>query len=51
MPVATPPNAIVFGAGYLSVPEMARAGICLNLISVVLIAALSLVIVPLILGR
>lgn len=51
MPVATPPNAIVFGSGYLSIPEMARAGIWLNLISVVLIAALSLLIVPLILGR
>ncbi len=50
MPVATPPNAIVFGSGYLSIPEMARAGIWLNLASVVLIAALSLVLVPLILG-
>ena len=50
MPVATPPNAIVFGSGYLSIPEMARAGIWLNLASVLLIAALSLILVPLILG-
>ena len=27
MPVATPPNAIVFGAGYVSMRQMARAGL------------------------
>ena len=39
MPVATPPNAIVFGSGRLRVADMARAGLALNLIGVVLIVA------------
>ncbi|NNF12291.1 MAG: SLC13/DASS family transporter [Gemmatimonadetes bacterium] len=38
MPVATPPNAIVFGSERITVGEMARAGIVLNLIGAVVIA-------------
>ncbi len=38
MPVATPPNAIIFGSGRIKIGEMARAGIFLNLIGVVLIS-------------
>jgi sodium-dependent dicarboxylate transporter 2/3/5 len=38
MPVATPPNAIVFGSGRLKVGEMARIGIVLNLIGALVIA-------------
>jgi solute carrier family 13 (sodium-dependent dicarboxylate transporter), member 2/3/5 len=37
LPVATPPNAIVFGSGYISVPQMARTGLGLNLIGAILI--------------
>lgn len=37
MPVATPPNAIVFGSGYVTIPQMAKAGFYLNLIGVVVI--------------
>ena len=40
MPVATPPNAIIFGAGRVKISEMARVGICINLIGVVVIAVL-----------
>lgn len=40
LPVATPPNAIVFGSGYIHIPQMARAGFALNLIAVVLVTAL-----------
>lgn len=37
LPVATPPNAVVFGSGYLSVPQMAKAGLWLNLLGALLI--------------
>jgi len=37
LPVATPPNAIVFGTGRIKIYEMARVGLILNLIGVILI--------------
>lgn len=37
LPVATPPNAVVFGSGYLRIPDMARAGFWLNLASVIIV--------------
>jgi sodium-dependent dicarboxylate transporter 2/3/5 len=37
LPVATPPNAIVFGTGKITIPQMTRAGIFLNLLGVLLI--------------
>jgi solute carrier family 13 (sodium-dependent dicarboxylate transporter), member 2/3/5 len=37
MPVATPPNAIVFSSGYVTIPQMVRAGLWLNLIGSVVI--------------
>jgi solute carrier family 13 (sodium-dependent dicarboxylate transporter), member 2/3/5 len=50
LPVATPPNAIVYGSGEISIPEMARAGLALNLVFTVLIALLTYLLVPLVLG-
>ena len=45
LPVATPPNAIVFGSGYVSIPQMAKSGIGLNLIGIVLTVVLTYVLV------
>ncbi|APU23989.1 anion transporter [Actinoalloteichus sp. GBA129-24] len=39
LPVATPPNAIAYGSGYVAIGQMVRAGIWLNIIAVVLITA------------
>jgi sodium-dependent dicarboxylate transporter 2/3/5 len=39
LPVATPPNAIVFGSGYIDPAEMRRAGFWLNLVGIVVITA------------
>jgi solute carrier family 13 (sodium-dependent dicarboxylate transporter), member 2/3/5 len=41
MPVATPPNAIVFGSGYLEITQMIRAGAVLNIISVFLVTLIA----------
>lgn len=40
MPVATPPNAIVFSSGHIRIPQMVRAGIWLNLIGAFAIIAI-----------
>lgn len=50
MPVATPPNAIVYGTGRLSISNMVRAGFILNLIMTVLITVLAVTLVPRVLG-
>ncbi len=41
LPVATPPNAIVYGSGVMNIPQMARAGIVLNLLFAVLVTLLT----------
>jgi sodium-dependent dicarboxylate transporter 2/3/5 len=37
LPVATPPNAIVFGSGRVKIAEMSRAGIVINIVGAVFI--------------
>ena len=38
LPVATPPNAIVFASRCITIPQMARAGLWLNILGVLLIS-------------
>jgi solute carrier family 13 (sodium-dependent dicarboxylate transporter), member 2/3/5 len=46
LPAGTPPNAIVFGSGYVTIPRMARTGILLDLAAALLAAAWCWLIVP-----
>jgi len=46
LPMATPPNAIVFASGYIKVSEMAKAGFILNIISIILLVIFAKSIIP-----
>ena len=48
LPMATPPNAIVFASGHVKVSQMARVGVILNLISVALLILVFQFVLPLI---
>ena len=48
LPVATPPNAVVFGSGYLRIPEMVRSGFFMNIVSIVLMTLAVYFLLPLI---
>lgn len=48
LPVATPPNAIVFSSGVLTIPEMVRAGFVMNLVALVVLTLLATLAVPLV---
>ncbi|MEX2572057.1 MAG: DASS family sodium-coupled anion symporter [Gemmatimonadota bacterium] len=50
LPVATPPNAIVFGSGYLTIPQMVKAGFWMNLIAIALITLFATLLIPLVLA-
>lgn len=50
LPVATPPNAIVFSSGALSIPRMMRAGVALNILGVAVLSLIALFIAPEVFG-
>jgi sodium-dependent dicarboxylate transporter 2/3/5 len=50
LPVATPPNAIVFASGHVTIRQMARAGIILNIVSIVLIPLITYTLGKLVFG-
>ena len=50
LPVATPPNAIVYGSGFITIPQMVRAGLWLNIFFSILISILAYKLFFLILG-
>ena len=46
LPVATPPNAIIFSTGIVTIPQMVKAGFWLNVIAVVIVTLASLTLAP-----
>lgn len=46
MPISTPPNAIVFSSGYISIKQMVRAGILLNIIAVIVLVVAGYFLAP-----
>jgi sodium-dependent dicarboxylate transporter 2/3/5 len=49
-PIATPPNAIVFGSGLLNIAQMAKTGLLLNFLSLFLINLVCWFLLPLVFG-
>ena len=50
LPAGTPPNAIVYSSGYITVPQMVRAGLAVDLFGALLVATYCYLFVPSILG-
>ena len=46
LPVATPPNAIVFGSGLLKIEDMFKKGVLMNLFSIIIITLIVYYILP-----
>jgi sodium-dependent dicarboxylate transporter 2/3/5 len=46
LPVATPPNAVVFGSNYLKISDMVRVGIVMNIISIIIVFVMVYFVLP-----
>jgi sodium-dependent dicarboxylate transporter 2/3/5 len=46
LPVATPPNAVVFGSNYLKISDMVRVGIVMNVISIIIVFVMVYFVLP-----
>ncbi len=46
LPVATPPNLIVYGSGFISIRSMMISGVVLNIIGIIIIALISVFLLP-----
>lgn len=46
LPVATPPNAVVFGSGYLRIPDMVSKGFLMNIISILILTVFVYFVLP-----
>jgi sodium-dependent dicarboxylate transporter 2/3/5 len=51
LPAGTPPNAIVFSSGYLTIAQMARAGIMINILSILIVTLAGTFLIPIVYGR
>ena len=50
LPVATPPNAVVFGSGYLKMSDMVKTGIVMNFISIIIVSIYVYYLLPILWG-
>lgn len=48
LPIATPPNAIIFSSGHVSIPQMIKVGFFMNLIGVAVLSVIALYVAPLV---
>ncbi|WP_298533615.1 DASS family sodium-coupled anion symporter [uncultured Algibacter sp.] len=46
LPVATPPNAVVFGSGYLRIPDMVSKGVIMNIVSIIILTLFVYFVLP-----
>jgi len=45
-PIATPPNAIVFSSGFIKIKDMMKAGLLLDIVSIIILWIFSITLIP-----
>lgn len=50
LPVGTPPNAVAFGSGAVTIAQMIRTGLWMNLVSLLLMTVVAVLWVPVVFG-